>query len=49
MKPLLSRIKHNYLYRMVGNLYTHTKDIIRHANHIDFSGVKHDLFILHKY
>ena len=37
MKPLLNRIKHNYLYRMVGNLYTHTKDIIRHANHIDFN------------
>ena len=37
MKPLLNRIKHNYLYRMVGNLYTHTKDIIKHANHIDFN------------
>ena len=36
MKPLLNRIKHNYLIRMVGNLYTSTNDIIKHANHVDF-------------
>ena len=36
MKPLLDKIGHSYLIRMVGNLYTNTPKIVKHAKHTDF-------------
>ena len=44
VEPVLSKIKYEKIIRIVGNLYSNTKEIVEHANHLDFD-FPHTAFI----